>query len=133
MCLTIRKSFATEQEAQAVLKKPNIAKEDIKVYKALDCFNGVYQTPYRGYTMKEGEHYYQTGKIFGTSITKRWGTARLEINITQGLHAWLKRKSAVGAANNIIEMIIPKGSKYFIGMYGDIVSDNLIWPWSTKK
>ena len=123
MCLTI-KGFRTRKEAREF--QPFIAKKDIKVYKVLNVFDC---SPYRNFKYEKGYHY-------STKFTKyfsRW--VNWVIRINSGLHAYRSfTKAEENRSNNyypsdykVVTMYIPAGSKYYKGINGDIVSDNLIW------
>ncbi len=114
---------------------PKIAKKDIKVYKILHSYKGKFLTPYRGYRMEEGYHYMQTGKKFGIKRNRYYG-----FFIGMGLHAFTTLKEAQMKYSYlfeyaiIVEMIVPKGSEYFINPTDkEICSDNLIWYEGAKQ
>lgn len=127
MCLYIKDS---QNILNKLIKqiKPLIAKEDIIVYKVLDQNN---YSPYRAYKYTEGFHYYETGDII-----PEVGKCSTDIIIKKGLHSYSSYTIASTRRNStdkIVKMIIPKGSKYFIGKNEDIVSDNLIWYKGAKQ
>ena len=105
--------------------KPKIADTDILVYKMLTLNDeGEIVTPYQRYLI-----------IFDENGTFTYSKVRLKkignSEITKGIHSFL---SEIGAwllryhefDRSIHYAIIPKGSRYFIGVVGDIVSNNLI-------
>ena len=126
---------------------PKIAETDILVYKLLClCSNEEFITPYQGYpiSFEKGKFVYpktEIGKINCEFFT-----------IDEGIHSYFSksaiehildiRYSHIDSKNLIVfeneneivynkydsihYAIIPKGSKYFIGIDGDIVSNNLI-------
>lgn len=115
---------------------PKIAKKDIKVYKILGKIDKKFLTPYRSYRMNEGYHYIQTGKKFGVFLSSGMYPYRIE----KGLHAYTTLNAAIDQKYHglisqiIVEMIIPKGSEYFIDKIGkQICSDNLIWYKEAKQ
>lgn len=124
MCLTI-----VNRKGEYYNKKPRpfVAKKPIKVYKVLD---GMY-SPYRRFRWQRGYNYYEDQPlIVGVDY-------RLFI-IGKGLHAYQSRDDAHGSfayssTSRIVEMIIPKGAKYFLGDNGDIVSDKLNFPAKKKS
>ncbi len=130
MCLTLKQRFKTLKEAKEASKKPLIAKKDIIVYKSLYRNRTGGYTPFRQFQMAEGEHYYQTGKPFGFKLGHvSYG---YYVSIHSGLHACINRQRAARIDGNLtVKMIVPKGSKYFLGEHSDIVADNLIWPWKS--
>ena len=113
--------------------KPKVAEKDIVVYKVLDHNMG---SPYYGllYPLNEKR----------TSILKRydwkWEEKGYKIyDVEEGLHAFTKRLAAYVkqyylnqpdrnnlATYSVYKAIIPKGSKYYIGLDNDIASDALI-------
>lgn len=129
MCLVIN-GFKTRQEAIDYKKKFFVAKKDILVYKILRSTN---YAPYKNFEYEKGFHYYQVGKPFSFDIGY-WGD-KWQIAIGKGLHAYTSLTAAqcpkimfFNSTIKIVEMIVPKGSKYFISSNEkEIVSDNLIW------
>lgn len=112
---------------------PMIAKKDIKVYKILYKINKKFLTPYKFFRMEEGYHYIQTGKKF--KVFLNWGMYLYRIE--KGLHAYTTLKEArrnLFEYSVIVEMIVPKGSEYFIDKINkEICSDNLIWYKGAKQ
>lgn len=134
MCLRINKEFSSKSEAQLYYKDPFIAKNNIVVYKVLIRPNNIKnkaKSPYQCFKYKRGIKYTSNFYFNIFYVDFMWN-----INIEDGLHSW----SSVNPSCNsllydekitngfVTKMIIPKGSKYFIGDKGDIVSDQLIWP-----
>jgi hypothetical protein len=123
MCLITKKKFRSRVEALAY--KPTIAKKDIKVYKVL--WKHSHGSSYRGFKYEKGNEYYQTGKPF----TKTYSRFSKKLIISRGLHAWITKEDAIRRHNRslhvIVEMVIPKGSMYYLGDNDDIVSNRLIW------
>lgn len=124
MCLTVKEGFKTRKEAREY--KPLIAKEDIKVYKVVNLEN---KSPYFSFYYEKGYHY---ASNFSKNIVNY---SRWHIKINKGLHSFIKYKKAKERKNNflssddfkIIIMYIPKGSEYYLGTGGDVVSNNLVW------
>ena len=111
---------------------PKIADTDILVYKLLSLSsNGNIYTPYQGYRIdfKEGTFVYPQ-----TKIGKLNGISFFVPYIDEGIHSCFSKNAITRIFNvrlysnydNIYYAIIPKGSEYYIGMDGDIVSNNLI-------
>ena len=123
MCLTISQYFKTRQQARDFSKQPLIAKKDIVVYKVINIFGGA--SIYRNFKYEQGYHYYQTGKRpFGFVIYKGSFQEKWKIDINEGLHSYstvTKATSRCDSYSKVVEMIIPKGAKYFIGSNNDIV------------
>lgn len=127
MCLYIKKSkhifdYNTDEYI------PLIAKEDMIVYKILDGHpdeeNSVI-SPFRGFR-------YILNTPYNTNIKHGYDFSI----ITEGFHSFLTIKDVMnyfddpfnGFFNNkfvVYKCIIPKGSEYFLGKYGDIASDNI--------
>lgn len=136
MCLIVNKMFASSEEARNYFNKPLIAKKDIKVYKILENLNKNKTTGYSPFKyMKYKKGFQYTESHFNMNIEEYY-TSLYELCINQGLHAYIKKNSEglkchlsqfSYSSPEIIEMYIPKGSKYFLGKDGEIVSDNLIW------
>lgn len=100
---------------------PNITKKDILVYKVLYKYiQGGYETPYQNYFIKfENEKFvYPKTDMEGTFCT-----------IEKGIHTHRYREYGefhVYGYYKLFKAIIPKGSEYYIGTCGDVVSNNLI-------
>lgn len=126
MCLYTKKTWKTRETA--IKSSIPIAKEDIKVYKVLTLSN---LSPCQYFK-------YQKGKTYKANIQRRPGKHHKNyyyFAIFQGLHTCVTKLEAKRDFNNgkIVEMIIPKGSKYYIGTHGDIVSNKLKWPKNAKQ
>ena len=121
MCLIIDKTIHTGKFGCM----PKIAKNDILVYKCLDIstFSGrKIITPYKHYPITFDEN-----GIFTYPKVRLQKIANTEI--TKGIHAYYNKVVAdkepwIGVIE-IFYAIIPKGSRYFIGVAGDIVSNNM--------
>jgi len=130
MCLILKKRFQSEKEAKRAFGDPHIAKSDKIVYKALgrQLSKNRYKAPYRDFIFERGTHYYQVGKQFTSRVTLDSDDCRYyRLKIDRGLHACLTKKVAQNKGH-VERMIIPKGAKYFIGKFGDIVTNQLIFP-----
>lgn len=130
MCLTLSKKFRSKKAAELAFSNPLIATEDIVVFKKLSKRKRkagiVFSAPYQNFLYEKGTHYYQEGYDFTSRITKSGRS--YELQIYEGLHAKTTAAATRFTNGNItIEMIVPKGSKYFLGINNDIVSNNLIW------
>ncbi len=126
--------------------RPFTAKKPIKVYKVLD---GSY-SPYRSFRWVKGYYYYEDEPLevkgqftlwnqqlgffeqFEQPVSSNRYSARFSIE--RGLHAWQSKHIAYNSYTyhirtnaRIVEMIIPKGAKYFLGDDGDIVSDKILY------
>lgn len=131
MCLRIQNKFKNTIEAEKYFKNPLIAKEEIKVYKVLEQSETApytYYSPYQKFTYKQGYQYTEN------ELTYFYDPFSKILEIHQGLHAYTTLNSANYTKNSylgnnrvIIEMYIPKGSKYFLGRDNEIITNNLIW------
>lgn len=103
--------------------KIRIARKNIVVWKLLDTSNEVYRSPYMGFLYYKG---------------RKYTPARLQImrssgTISQGFHAFRSGSSAYRSRNwcldvKVVKMVIPKGSKYAFGQWGEIVSSHIRFP-----
>jgi len=114
MCLVVPKSQRTK-----------VAKEDIVVYKTLfKEKNGIYLSTIKGFPYQRGYLYYQTGKKFTTE------QSLFDKFIYKGLHSFQFKKEAkkyLHRTKIIVEMIIPKGARYYYDG-GKYCSDQLLFP-----
>ncbi len=138
MCLTLKRNYTTYRGAKRASERPKIAKKDIVVYKILKnrrvglSGRPAWATVYQNFKFSKGYHYYQevykSEGEFGISFKQ--DSLGVRVRIDEGLHAWTTKSTASRNCFGdvkIFEMIIPKGSKYYLGRNGDIVSNNLIW------
>lgn len=104
------------------------AREDIKVYKILNknrLFN-IYKSPYQCTPYILNKEY---TSVLCDSISHI--TERVFI-VEEGLHTFLNKDDAIkhclgGSSSWVVcEAVIPKGSKYAIGVQNDVVSNRLI-------
>jgi len=129
MCLTA--TFKTRDAARKAKKNSLIAKEDINVFKILTRGNFA---PFKSFLYEKGMHYYQEGKPFGIGkIEKPWYSSMWRFDVEQGLHSYTSKSKAEEHLSfyiniKIVKMIIPKGALYYIGINGDVVSSELIYP-----
>lgn len=133
MCLTIKTTFHKEG-------KPIVAERSILVYKMLERYmgkgyNNKYHTPFVGKTINfcdEGDnmYFYKT-----TRLQKDLSAYDSNKYISKGIHSFFDKKTAIDEADaydervyrmSIHYAVIPKGSKFYIGDDGDIVSTNLV-------
>jgi len=150
MCLLTIKRRTTREDILAL--EPEIASKDISVWKVLlleikpnSRLRNRYISPYYDFEYKKGEHYYQTEDWCSKSASYQNNQYGLEIE--SGLHAYINKIFAENDEGKggyvwrlhasqyyriyynkiIVKMTIPKGSRYYLGICGDIVTDNLIW------
>lgn len=121
MCISVHRS-----------EKVKIASRNVKVYKRLTIKdNGKLVSPYL-------ETYYQIGKdktaIGGFNRTlkefenkkKHW----IIIDLDEGIHSYSSEKTALNNRlqvynEDIFLAVIPKGARYLIGQYDEVISDKL--------
>lgn len=130
MCLIASKFYHKEDNNRNV--KCFVAKEDILVYKCLDCNDGEYCTPfqYMPIVFTKGKYVYNKVKMsqkIGCGIRKN-------ALVSQGIHAYRTRDKAINVSKGfhgtngtyMHYAVIPKGSNFYIGDNADVVSNNLI-------
>ena len=130
MCLVASKFYHKEDNNRNV--KCFVAKEDILVYKCLDCNDGEYCTPfqYMPIVFTKGKYVYNKVKMsqkIGCGIRKN-------ALVSEGIHAYSTRDKAIKVAKDFRKSngtymhyaVIPKGSNFYVGQCDDIVSNNLI-------
>ena len=130
MCLVISKFYHKEDNNHNV--KCFVAKEDILVYKCLDCNDGEYCTPfqYMPIVFTKGKYVYNKVKMsqkIGCGIRKN-------ALVSEGIHAYSTRDKAIKVAKDFRKSngtymhyaVIPKGSNLYVGSNDDVVSNNLI-------
>lgn len=117
MCLSINKKFHKNN-------KPLKAEKDIRVYKCLDVNQFGITTPFMYYPIN-----FEEGKCI---LTSRKLKVTSEDTIIEGIHAYCTKERATVTSSmfpetgtTIFKAFIPKGTKYFIGDNGDIVSEKL--------
>lgn len=129
MCLII-KGFKLKGDAIRFSKKPEVAKEDIIVYKViLSSGYPLYRERLAGFKYEKGFHYYQTGNKPFTFDYGRVSPRNWALLISVGLHSCKTRQNAKNRAElggKVVKMIIPKGAKYFENDT-EYVSDQLIY------
>ena len=130
MCLTINKKCHSLRNGKPLAK---IAKKDIKCYKLLVIksrgtifSNGCHKryidwmTPYKCYNVKfKDGHCILRAKISPIKINPYKDV------IGKGIHSFLS-KDVNGLGGYRFNAIIPKGTRYYIGDCGDMVSEKLI-------
>ena len=130
MCLIISKFYHKEDNNHNV--KCFVAKEDILVYKCLDCNDGEYCTPfqYMPIVFTKGKYVYNKVKM----SKKIYCGIRKNALVSEGIHAYSTRDKAIKVAKDFRKSngtymhyaVIPKGSNFYIGDNADVVSNNLI-------
>jgi hypothetical protein len=139
MCLVITK-----------FNKPKIAQEDIKCYKILfksSVRQGLFYAPYQLFNYELGVTYFTNISVsyncntFGLSFFRyifyKFFNDFLDVKgVNQGFHSFVNLKNAIEERNSDVdykrlvigECIIPKGAKYYKGIYSSYdgyVSDSI--------
>ena len=140
MCLSVNLDFHKVKNDKPIAL---IAKQSILVYKVLEVKNKHYYTPYMlksvNFDDEYGMFFYKTTR-FSIDRVRFFdqGHEYREYNVSKGIHShidlakanctisYLKILCDLIAIPNIHYAIIPKGSKFYIGTEGDIVSSNLV-------
>ena len=105
------------------------AETDILVYKCLDCSCGLHYTPYQNFPV-----YFKNGKCVMTTPHFSYERNGYRTIVKEGIHSFYRKIKAecVELSYNYCfgtrmhYAIIPKGTKYYIGTAGDVVSTELI-------
>ena len=106
-----------------------VAKEDILVYKCLDCTSGEYCTPFQYMPIIFAKGKYVYNKVNMPKSKCEWNDT-----IGVGIHAYSTKNAAIalsksfywGNGTSMHYAVIPKGSNFYVGVYDNIVSNNLI-------
>ena len=130
MCLIASNDYHKKDNNRNV--KCLVAKEDILVYKCLDCNDGEYCTPfqYMPIAFTKGKYAYNKVKM----SKKIYCGIRKNALVSEGIHAYSTRDKAIKVAKDFRKSngtymhyaVIPKGSNFYVGQSDDIVSNNLI-------
>ena len=131
MCLITSKFYHKENSKHNV--KCLVAKEDILVYKCLDCNDGEYCTPfqYMPIVFTKGKYVYNKVNM-GESV--RYCKKDEGAYVYSGIHAYITKDKAIKVAKEFNNTngtsmhyaVIPKGSNFYVGQSDDIASNNLI-------
>ena len=116
------------------MNHPLVADVDLMVYKVLTLDN---YSPYKDMKYKYGKNVAEGYGYTYPKICTLDGQATYEIEGGY-LHAFLEWKDAIALTYQlkrtydkrcfkVVEMYIPKGSKYWLGNYGDVCCDTLLW------
>lgn len=130
MCLVTSTFYHKKDNNRNV--KCFVAKEDILVYKCLDCINGKFRTPFQYMPIV-----FTKGKYIYTNVYMKKKTfCKMDEGgyVWSGIHAYRTMSRAFEVSKSFYEFngtymhyaVIPKGSNFYIGNNDDIVSDNLI-------
>ena len=93
-----------------------VAKKDLYTYKSL---NNNLSAPYR----MHNEFVYELNKVYEI---KKWGISQIfNKNINEGFHSMFKDYYHLMCYGKIVLCKIPKGSRYYLGKHGDVVSNKI--------
>ena len=130
MCLVTSTFYHKKDSNRNV--KCFVAKEDILVYKCLDCIDGEYSTPFQYMPIVFTKGKYVYNKI---RMSQKIGCGiRENALVSKGIHAYSTRDKAIKLIKDFRKTngtsmhyaVIPKGSNFYIGNDDDVVSNNLI-------
>lgn len=129
MCLITSEFYHKKDKNHNV--KCLIAQEDILVYKCLDCIDGEYCTPfqYMPIMFTKGKYVYNKTDMQDTQECEWKGESigvGIHAYITMSIAISLSRAYHINYGTSMHYAVIPKGSKFYIGIDEDIVSNNLI-------
>lgn len=130
MCLITSNYYHKKDKFNNV--KCFVAEEDILVYKCLDCINGEFRTPFQYMPIV-----FTKGKYIYTNVYMKKKTfCKMDEGgyVWSGIHAYRTMSRAFAVSKSFYDFdgtymhyaVIPKGSNFYIGNNGDIVSNNLI-------
>ena len=131
MCLIISKVY--HKKDKSIMIKCLVAKEDILVYKCLDCTSGEYCTPFQYMPIMFTKGKYVYNKVNMDESVVCHENEKFAC-IYSGIHAYSAKVKAIMVAKDFHKTngtsmhyaVIPKGSNFYIGNNDDIVSNNLI-------
>ncbi len=143
MCLHISTEKKKNQSSFSEKSpKPLIAKKDIRVYKIFNSVNydangkiNEAISVYQDFKYKKGKKYILNGKAI-LRPSRRQSSWNNLWEINRGFHAyrtsiWAKNKLKgswmYDNSSKIIQFYIPKGSSYYYGTDGEIVSNQIEW------
>ena len=131
MCLITSKFYHKENSKHNV--KCLVAKEDILVYKCLDCEDGVYCTPFRYMPIVfiRGKYVYNKVNMDKSVVCCKKDEGAY---VYSGIHAYITKDKAIKISKEFNDTngtsmhyaVIPKDSNFYVGQSDDIVSNNLI-------
>ena len=127
MCLIISKVYHKKDKSNMI--KCFVAKEDILVYKCLDCLDGKYYTPFQYMPIM-----FTKGKCVYNKVNMPKSKCYWNDTIGVGIHAYSAKVKAIMVAKDFHKTngtsmhyaVIPKGSNFYVGQSDDIASNNLI-------
>lgn len=111
--------------------KPKTAKTDLRVYKILTQVSGCWFTPYQSVRLKFNlQNKIRYKSTIDAPLSHSSGLSYCA-RISRGIHSFYSYVFAINekrwcGPGTVFYAVIPKGSKYYIGVEGDIVSSQLI-------
>lgn len=121
--------FVEHKLKMLLIPKPKKARKDIKVFKVLEL-NGLFlHSPYYNKERCWAINWLYKSSMRG-NVSFQENLFRSMIEVSRGFHAYTTLADA--SINKLLnkdyvvcEAVIPKGSKYYLGTQGDIVSNQL--------
>ena len=131
MCLVTSKVYHKKDKSNMI--KCLVAKEDILVYKCLDCTSGEYCTPFQYMPIMFTKGKYVYNKVNMDESVVCHENEKFAC-IYSGIHAYSAKVKAIMVAKDFHKTngtsmhyaVIPKGSNFYVGQSDNIVSNNLI-------
>ena len=133
MCLVTSTFYHKKDKSNMI--KCLVAKEDILVYKCLDYhyYNGEYCTPFQYMPIMFTKGKYVYNKVNMDESVACCANEKFAY-IYSGIHAYSAKVKAIMVAKDFHKTngtsmhyaVIPKGSNFYVGVYDNIVSNNLI-------
>ena len=117
MCLIINTKYHHLRNGMPLAK---IAKDDIPCYKLLIGGSHGWVTPFQCYNIK-----FKNGQCVQQSRIHPCMYTNGDFFITRGIHGFIS-KGIYYLVGYRFNAIIPKGTRYYIGMHNDMVSEKLI-------
>lgn len=135
MCLTVETKYHNKHfiwGKHRNIPKPLVAQEDILVYKWVECDNFNFNHFYTPYQQKVVEFDEKGVAILDSGVKSKKVPFTIFIApngrfyVSKGIHSFNSQRKAVHINVFTMNSIIPKGTKFYIGGSGDIVSQKLI-------
>ncbi len=130
MCLSINEKIH-KQRLFFIKPKPLVAKTNIRVVKVLEQISDSYYTPYQGMCVFFDANCVMECKKTTLGLKRQFFSGRNYWIVNEGYHSYVNSLAAEPilmstSGSLIFNAVIPKGSLYYIGKNGDVVSDQLI-------
>ncbi len=129
MCLVINKKF--HKSWLFSRPKPLVAKTNIPVFKILLPIRNLYITPFQRARVFFDADGVAEGKKTALGLQHRRFEGESWWEVNEGYHSYTNSIDGKAAlvdtpSGSIFNAVIPKGSLYYIGENGDVVSDQLV-------